>query len=78
MAKYQWQRRGTIHKNYHNGGCGTKKEGNEFPRSPQHGPYIGSVQNLHQPAAADGDGLTGLDVLGAVADIAVDIGVIGG
>jgi len=51
-----------------------KKEGNEFPRSPQHGPYIGSVQNLHQPAAADRDGLTGLDVLGAVADMAVHEG----
>ena len=52
----------------------TKKEGNEFPRSPQYGPYIGSVQNLHQPAAADRDGLTGLDVLGAVADMAVHEG----
>lgn len=36
-----------------------------------------SVQDLHQPAAADGDGLTGLDVLGAVAEIAVHVGVIG-
>ncbi len=56
----------------------TKKEGNEFPRSPQYGPYIGSVQNLHQLSAAEGDGLAGLDVLGLVAGDAINVGVIGG
>ena len=38
----------------------------------------GSVQNLHQLSAAEGDGLAGLDVLGLVAGDAVDVGVIGG
>ena len=55
----------------------TKRGGTGLPVPPQN-IALPSVQNFHQPAAADGDGLTGLDVLGAVADIAVDIGVIGG
>ncbi len=35
-----------------------------------------SVQNLHQSAAAEGDGFAGLDVLGLVAGDAVDVRVI--
>lgn len=37
-----------------------------------------SVQNLHQSAAAEGDGVAGFDVLGFVAGDAVDVGVVGG
>ena len=36
-----------------------------------------SVQNLHQSAAAEGDGLACLDVLGLVAGDAVDVRVVG-
>ena len=42
------------------------------------GELHGLVENLHEPAAAEGDDLTGLDVLGLVADDAVDVGVVGG
>ena len=41
-------------------------------------PDLVSIQDLHEPAAAGGEDLAGLDVDGLVAGDAVDIGVVGG